>query len=177
MLRMAKGRRRQVSQEGAETSCRSRVGIPETTPPPTIHYNKDSGRIQGGKTLVDTGVFAPLHGDASDQGLPRCRSGASLWACELARGSGCTPVHYPWISTQLCASSHKSDRETICLSKPAHTVDAETRRKSREVDGKRLGRSDAVHKLCVTGRTIRVSEAVIGRIRPISLRKCLPGHP
>jgi hypothetical protein len=29
-----KGRRRQVSQEGAETSCRSRVGMPETTPPP-----------------------------------------------------------------------------------------------------------------------------------------------
>jgi hypothetical protein len=32
-----KGRRRQVSQEGAETSCRSRVGMPETTPPPNEH--------------------------------------------------------------------------------------------------------------------------------------------
>jgi hypothetical protein len=42
---------------------------------------------------------------------------------------------------------------------------------------KRLGGSDAVHKLCVTGRTIRMSEAVIGRIRPMSLRKYLPGHP
>ena len=92
---MAKGRRRQVSQEGAETSCRSRVGIPETTPPPTIHYIKDSRRIQGGKTLVDTGVFAPRHGDASDQGLPWCRSGASLWACELAGDPGCTQSIIP----------------------------------------------------------------------------------
>jgi hypothetical protein len=34
------GRRRQVSQEGAETSCRSRVGMPETTPPPTLTKSK-----------------------------------------------------------------------------------------------------------------------------------------
>ena len=39
-LARAKGRRRQVSQEGAETSCRSRVGMPETTPPPTFTKSK-----------------------------------------------------------------------------------------------------------------------------------------